>query len=330
MREYAPNLGFMKYLRLYSTDPYYNLAVEEYLLRHTDEDIFMLWQNEKTVVIGKNQNAYAEIDLDYAKKAGIRISRRISGGGAVYHDMGNVNYTFITSSERATALDYAYFTRPIIEALATLGVKAELSGRNDLECGGKKFSGNAQYTGDGRILHHGTLLYDTDADVMSRVLRVDKEKLAHRAVKSHKGRVGNLAPLLRGLTAEGFIKSIEAHVLASTDASRIPIPENEEIDALVRRNSSSEWILSDKRYLTDYTVKRRKKYPFGIVCIEMTLAGDNIEKLCISGDFFGTRPVAALEQALLGHPLASLPDIDPSPYVAGMTREDLASLLQDS
>ena len=107
----------MKYLRLYSTDPYYNLAVEEYLLRHTDDDIFMLWQNEKTVVIGKNQNVYAEVDLDYAEKLGIRVVRRISGGGAVYHDLGNVNYTFITASERATALDYAYFTRPIIEAL---------------------------------------------------------------------------------------------------------------------------------------------------------------------------------------------------------------------
>ncbi|MBO5754545.1 MAG: lipoate--protein ligase family protein, partial [Clostridia bacterium] len=139
----------MKYLRLYSTDPYYNLAVEEYLLRHTDDDIFMLWQNEKTVVIGKNQNAYAEVNLDYAEKNGIRVARRLSGGGAVYHDMGNVNYTFITSCERATALDYAYFTRPILAALASLGVKGTLSGRNDLECEGKKFSGNAQYTADG-------------------------------------------------------------------------------------------------------------------------------------------------------------------------------------
>ncbi|MBE6656503.1 MAG: lipoate--protein ligase [Ruminococcaceae bacterium] len=330
MREYAPNLGFMKYLRLHSTDPYYNLAVEEYLLRHTRDDIFMLWQNERTVVIGKNQNAYAEVDLDYAKKENIRVSRRISGGGAVYHDMGNVNYTFITSSERATALDYAYFTRPIIEALATLGVKAELSGRNDLECEGKKFSGNAQYTGDGRILHHGTLLYDTDADVMSRVLRVDKEKLAHRAVKSHKGRVGNLAPLLRGITAEEFIKSIEAHVLKTTGAERIEIPATDVIEALRERNASREWILSEKRYLTDYTVKRRKKYPFGIVCIEMVLAGEKIEKVCICGDFFGTSPVGALEDALCGQTLDALPPIDPSPYIAGMTGEDLLSLLLET
>ena len=327
MHKHAPNVSFMKYLRLSSTDPYYNLAVEEYLLRYTKDDIFMLWQNEKTVVIGKNQNAYAEVDLEYAMMSGIRIARRLSGGGAVYHDMGNVNYTFITSSDKATALDYAYFTKPIIEALASLGVKAELSGRNDLECEGKKFSGNAQYTSDGRILHHGTLLYDTDAEVMSSVLRVDKEKLAYRAVKSHKGRVGNLASLLHGITVEGFIESIEAHVLKTTDAERMPLPKNAEIDALYSRNASSEWILSEKRYLTEYTVQRRKKYPFGIVCLDLTLSGEKIERIVISGDFFGTQPVGELENALLGQNMKFLPALDPSPYIAGMTRKELTELL---
>ena len=320
----------MKYLRLHTKDPYYNLAVEEYLLRYTKDDIFMLWQNEKTVVIGKNQNAYAEVNLDYAKSEGIRISRRISGGGAVYHDMGNINYTFITSSDKATALDYAYFTRPIIEALAALGVKAELSGRNDLECEGKKFSGNAQYTGDGRILHHGTLLFNTDADVMSRVLRVDKEKLAYRAVKSHKARVGNLAPLLGGITAEEFIERIEAYVLKATDADRIPVPENGEIDALRMRNVSEDWILSDRRYLTSYTVQRRRKYPFGIVCVDMTLSGDKIEDIVVSGDFFGTQPISELENALRGQSLDALLDVDPAPFIAGMTWEELLALLLEA
>lgn len=290
----------------------------------------MLWQNEKTVVIGKNQNAYAEVDLDFAKSEGIRISRRISGGGAVYHDMGNVNYTFITSSEKATALDYAYFTRPIIRALASLGVNAELSGRNDLECAGKKFSGNAQYTGEGRILHHGTLLFDVDAEMLSRVLRVDKEKLAHRAVQSHKARVGNLAPLLGGITVEDFIARIEEHVLKATGAERIDIPENDETKALRARNASAEWILSDKRYLTEYTVQRRKKYPFGIVCFDLSLTGNTIENIVISGDFFGTKPISELENALQGQSLDALPDIDPAPYIAGMTREGLDSLLRDN
>ena len=290
----------------------------------------MLWQNEKTVVIGKNQNAYAEVDLDYAESAGIRVSRRLSGGGAVYHDMGNVNYTFITSSEKATALDYAYFTHPIIEALAALGVHAELSGRNDLECEGKKFSGNAQYTGDGRILHHGTLLFNTDADVMSRVLRVDREKLAYRAVKSHKGRVCNLASLLGGITVEEFIGHIESHVYKAMDAESMPVPESEEIEKLTERNASREWIFSDKRYLTEYTVVRRKRYPFGIVCAEMTLSGNQIEVILFSGDFFGIQPITELENALCGQSLDALPDIDPSPYIAGMSREELVSLLRNT
>lgn len=287
----------------------------------------MLWQNENTVVIGKNQNAYAEVELEYAKASGIRIARRLSGGGAVYHDMGNINYTFITSCEKAAALDYAYFTRPIIEALASLGVKANLSGRNDLECEGKKFSGNAQYTSDGRILHHGTLLFDVDAEILSRVLRVDKEKLAYRAVKSHKGRVGNLAPLLGNITVEDFIARIEEHVLNATGAERIAAPADEEVDALVRRNASFEWIFSEKRYLTDYTVKRRKKYPFGIVCVDMTLSGECIEEIVFSGDFFGIQPVAGLEDALRGKRLANLPAIDPAPFIAGMTKEELVALL---
>ena len=319
----------MKYLRLHSTDPYYNLAVEEYLLCHTEEVVFMLWQNDKTVVIGKNQNANAEVELDYAAKNGIRIARRLSGGGAVYHDMGNLNYTFITSRDRAEALDYAYFTRPVIGALAALGVTATLSGRNDLECAGKKISGNAQYVWRDRILHHGTLLFDTNAEILSRVLRVSQEKLAYRAVHSHKGRVGNLSPLLgEGVRLEDFIDHIEKHVLTSLSATPMTAPENAEINALRARNASREWILSEKRYLTEYSISRRKKYPFGIVCADMTLTGDKIESVRLSGDFFGTRPVAELESELVGKPLSALSAVDPSPYIAGMTKEALADLLQ--
>ena len=317
----------MKYLRLHSTDPYYNLAIEEYLLSHTEEDIFMLWQNDKTVVIGKNQNAYAEVDLAYAEANGIRIARRLSGGGAVYHDMGNLNYTFITSN--ADALDFAYFTRPVIDALATLGVDASLSGRNDLECNGKKVSGNAQYVKEGRVLHHGTLLFDTDAEVLSRVLRVDREKLAYRAVHSHKGRVCNLAPLLpEGTGMEDFISHIEAHVRTQMNAEKADAPEAPEIEALRARNASRAWILSEKRYLTEYSVSHRQKYPFGIVCAEATLSGNTVEQIRISGDFFGREPVTRLEEALKGKTVDEISTIDPSPYIAGMTGKDLAALLQ--
>ena len=317
----------MKYVRLKTTDPYLNLAIEEHLFNTADDDIFMLWQNEPTVVIGKNQNAYAEVDLAYAKENGIHVCRRITGGGTVYHDLGNVNYTFITSKEKAEALDYEYFTKPIIGALADLGLHAELSGRNDLLCEGKKFSGNAQHTSNGKILHHGTLLFDTDAEVMSAVLKTDKEKLEYNAVRSHKSRVTNLKALLEdSFTTEEFINAIENAVANEAVLAEPPVAS--EIEELYKRNTSDEWIYGNKRYLTGYSVTRRKKYPFGIVSVELKLNKDVIESIVISGDFFGTRPVEELEKMLVGKAVGTLEPLDPSPFIDKMTFEDLKELVK--
>ena len=318
----------MKYLRLATTNPYYNLAVEEYMLRHADDEVFMLWQNEPSVIIGKNQNAYAEVDTALAKERGIHIARRITGGGAVYHDLGNINYTFISPNGAAKPLDFEYFTRPIRSALAELGVESTLGGRNDLECGGRKFSGNAQHAEGGRILHHGTLLFDTNPAVMSAVLRVDREKLEHKGVKSVAARVVNLKELLpEGTTLQGFLSQIEREVCTELGAEEIDLPSSAEIDELCGRNSSPEWIFSEKRFLTGYTVRRKKKFPFGLVEAEMVLEREEISRIVISGDFFGTSPIEELEAALAGKNPKSHGLPDPSPYIAGMTAENLAELL---
>ena len=319
----------MKYIRLQTTDPYRNLAVEEYLFKNSEEDIFMLWQNRPSVIIGKNQNAYAEVELAYAEKRGIDICRRITGGGAVYHDEGNLNYTFITNTGGEHTLDYAYFARPIISALASFGITATLSGRNDLECGGKKISGNAQAVSGGRILHHGTLLFSVDADTLQGVLRADKEKLSYRAVKSHRGRVGNLAAMLgEAIGIDCFIDRMEKQVLAETGAISMPPPTSEAIDALTERNHSREWIFSDKRYLVDYTQSRRKKYPFGIVKVDLALSGKTIEAAIVSGDFFGKRPIEELEALLIGHTIDALPSLPIGEYISGMTEEEFCSLIK--
>lgn len=319
---------FMKYIRLKSNNPYYNLALEEYLFSHTDDDIFMLWQNAPTVVVGKNQNVYAEVDVEHARHHGALICRRITGGGAVYHDLGNVNYTFITSDKKAQALDYGYFTKPIISALAMLGLKCELSGRNDLLCEGRKFSGNAQHTANGRILHHGTLLFDTDLEDMSHLLRIDKEKLEYNAVKSHKSRVVNLKELLgEDVTINDFIEAIERFVIAELGAEKIEMTGNPTIASLFARNQSDEWIFSNKRYLTNYTVSRRKKYPFGIVQLEMKLERDVIDGIVISGDFFERKSVEELEKVLKGKKLGDLSGIDVSRYIDKMSNEEFAELL---
>ena len=186
----------MRFLILKGRDPYRNLAVEEYLFRHAKEDVFLLWQNDPTVVIGKNQNAYAELDLDYVRARGIRVARRITGGGAVYHDGGNINYSVIAVGAAEGGLDFAPYTAPILEALLHFGVRAELSGRNDLLVGDRKISGNAQFRADGRVLHHGTLLYDSDLEVLSSALRVDEEKLRAKSIRSHRSRVVNIRTLI--------------------------------------------------------------------------------------------------------------------------------------
>ena len=254
----------MKYIRLDTTNPYYNLATEEYLFHHADDDVFMLWQNEPSVIIGKNQNAYAEVDLDYTEKNGINLCRRITGGGAVYHDLGNINYTFISTHGDAKALDFEYFTRPIRHALSALGVECQVGSRNDIECEGGKFSGNAQHCENGRILHHGTLLFESDFGVMERVLKVDKEKLAYRAVKSCRSRVVNLSGLIKEeITVSDFISRIEESVCSQLGAKAVTAPKNEIIESIYQRNISDEWKFSDKRFLTSYSVERKKKYPFG-------------------------------------------------------------------
>ena len=321
----------MKYIRLTTKNPYYNLAVEEYLFRHADTDIFMLWQNEPSVIAGKNQNVYAEVDLAYAKSRGIHLCRRITGGGAVYHDLGNLNYTFISVLGDAKPLDFEYFTRPIRNSLSELGLSCSMSGRNDIEAGGLKFSGNAQHTEGGRILHHGTLLFDTDFSIMEAVLRVDKEKLAYRAVKSARARVVNLKSLLSEECAlSDLIACLEASVCTDLGAALALPPENAEILSLYERNRSPEWIFSDKRYLTGYSVSRKRKYPFGLVSIDLELSRDVIERIKFSGDFFSERPVEELEALLVGKDRGALSDIDPAPYIHGMQRSDLIALLSDT
>lgn len=318
----------MKYIRLYTTNPFYNLAVEEYLFRNADDDVFMLWQNEPSVISGKNQNIYAEVDLDYAEKNGINVCRRITGGGSVYHDLGNINYTFISTHGDTRALDFEFFTRPIRNALARLGVECRVGTRNDIECEGGKFSGNAQHFENGRILHHGTLLFNTDFGVMERVLKVDKEKLEYRAIKSLRSRVVNLSGLIKEkITLSDFISNIEASVCTDLGATATDAPKNEEIDAIYKRNQSSEWRFSDKRFLTNYSVERKKKYPFGLIKVQLELDHGLISRITFSGDFFSTAPIEKLEEALVGMNPNSLTEIDPSPYISGMSFAELEELL---
>ena len=157
----------LSYLNLYTTDPAWNLAAEQYVFDALPRDrtYFMLWQNDNAIIIGKHQNAAAEIDQQFVRENGVRVVRRLSGGGAVYHDMGNLNFTFIADAGSMESINFKLFCQPVVAALAALGVQAEVNGRNDMTINGQKFSGNSQYLKEGRVMHHGTicLLYTSDA-----------------------------------------------------------------------------------------------------------------------------------------------------------------------
>lgn len=292
----------------------------------------MLWQNDKTVVIGKNQNAFTEVDNKVAERYGVKISRRITGGGAVYHDLGNVNYSYIDPCSTSNEIDFESYAIPMIKALASMGVKVKLSGRNDIETlDGLKISGSAQHRVGNRVLHHGTLLFSSDLNFMSKVLTPSAQKLKSKAVKSVKKRVVNVKELCSTLTVSDFISTVKAFIIKEFNAEEIIAPKNHEIDTLYARNSSYRWIFGEKSMVVDYQKANSKRYDFGSVDVALSLSGDVIKSIKITGDFFGQEDVSLLEQKLENSSLSDLEDkfdnINLNNFILGMTKEELISLI---
>ncbi len=322
----------MKFTFLKSTNPYFNLAVEEYLLKHTNEEYFLLWQNEPTVVIGKNQNVFAEINIPYTKENGIYIARRITGGGAVYHDLGNINYSFI-SEKQGNDIDFERFSRPIIEALADIGISAALSGRNDIMVGDKKISGNAQTMFESRVLHHGTLLFDSDLDRLSSALLVDERKFKAKGIKSTRSRVANINTFLdREYAVKDFIEKIKSHIFSKYDATKFEIENNEIIESLYKRNKSDSWLYPERDYLSRFSINVNERYKFGTISIFLDMKNDIITKAKIEGDFFGTRDISEIEELLSKNSLSNIDriisKITVSDYILGMTNEEFINLMK--
>lgn len=241
----------MKLLRTGSTDPYFNLALEERLFRSPGVDfngIFLLWQNEDCIVFGKNQNPYAEMDVERAEELGVKLVRRITGGGAVFHDLGNINYSFLAPRTWADPLDYAFFEAPLVDALKELGLDVVSNGRNDLLIGDKKISGVAQTSDERMILHHGTLLFDAKLDRVGRLLTPSPEKLKRNHIKSVQSRVANVRPLLKeDCDTKTFIGVLEEALSRRFGTSFETIPDTlrEEVlqSDLYKRNIDKKYIL---------------------------------------------------------------------------------------
>lgn len=291
----------MLYVMNECTSPYFNLALEEYILKHFEEECFMLWQDAPSVIVGKNQNALSEINADYVRENNIPVVRRLSGGGAVFHDLGNLNFTFIQNDMEDSFIDFKKFTQPIIEALKKLGVAAEHSGRNDLVIDGKKFSGNAQYKYRNRILHHGTLLFSSNITDLSASLNVNKSKFEDKAVKSVESRVTNISShLQQELSIGEFIELIRQQVTSQKDCVPYTLSEEDlrNVNQLVEEKYSTwDW---NYGFSPAYNFKNQRKFTGGLLEAYLNVNKGTIDTIKLYGDFFGKKDITEIEQALHG------------------------------
>jgi lipoate-protein ligase A len=327
----------MKYIVNNSHNPAYNVALEAYAFREllAEDELFILWINEPTIVIGKHQNAIEEINKTYTDEHGIHVVRRLSGGGAVYHDLNNLNYTIISNKSQEGAFDFKTFSQPVIETLADLGVTATFTGRNDLEIDGKKFCGNAQAYYKGRMMHHGCLLFDVDMTVLGNALQVSKDKIESRGVKSVRARVTNiLDELPEKMTVEAFSNQLLNKMKESyPDMTEYVFSDDElkNIQALADQQFGTwDWTYGEA---PEYTIKRSVRYPAGKITTYANVEKSVIKGMKLYGDFFGIKDVADIEQALIGlryeYPdvLAKLQTIDTTQYFTNITPQEIAKAI---
>ncbi|MFA1348224.1 lipoate--protein ligase [Streptococcus agalactiae] len=329
----------MKYIVNTSNDPAYNVALEAYAFQKlTDiDEIFILWINEPAIIIGRHQNTIQEINKEFIDKNGIHVVRRLSGGGAVYHDLNNLNYTIISNNTQEAAFDFQTFSKPVIDTLAKLGVKAEFTGRNDLEINGQKFAGNAQAYYKGRMMHHGCLLFDVDMSVLGQALKVSKDKIESKGIKSVRGRVTNIVDHLSDkITVQEFSDAILAQMkeeYPEMDEYVLSDAELSEIQAM-RDNQFATW---DWTYgkAPEYTIERGVRYPAGKITTYANVENSTIKSVKIFGDFFGVKPVDDIEKMLEGvrydykDVLAALKTVDTSQYFSRMTPEEITKAIVD-
>ena len=328
-------LTSMLYIDNKCTNSYWNLALEEFLLRNSAQEYFILWRNAPSIIIGRNQNTLSEINAEYVKAHVIPVVRRLTGGGAVFHDLGNLNYTFIVNDSANTEFDFKKYTSPILRALRDLSVDAELSGRNDLTIGGRKFSGNSQYRYKGRLLHHGTLLFSSSLPDISSALKVDPSKFEGKGVHSVRSRVTNISEHLKmPLTLTEFKQHITANIRNSHSEF--------EIYTLGEQELASVRSLERKKYSTwewnygaspSYNISKCKKFPAGNLEVFMNVTGGKIRETRIFGDFFGECDVSDIENSLTDLPYEEsairkkLFEFELSRYISGIGIDDLLSLL---
>ncbi|MEG2254397.1 MAG: lipoate--protein ligase [Vagococcus sp.] len=325
------------------TDPRINLAIETYLVQEMplDEPILLFYINEPSIIVGRNQNTIEEINTEYVEKQGIHVVRRLSGGGAVYHDGGNLNFSFIMPDDGESFRNFGKVTQPIIDALHDMGVEgAELKGRNDLVIDDKKFSGNAMYSTNGRMFAHGTLMFDSDVNEVVNALKVRKDKIESKGIKSIRSRVTNIKPYLtdshQNMSTEDFRQEILLKIFETDNLD----------DVNVYKLTEKDWekinAISDKLYRNwdwnygrspEFDLVRRQRFAIGSIEAKMNVSEGEIKEIKLFGDFFGLGEISDVEKVLTGIKYdkesirEAVETIDVKKYFGNIESEDLVGLL---
>jgi len=319
------------------TDPQINLAIEEYALKNLNinETYLLFYINKPSIIIGKNQNTIEEINTEYVDSNGIIVVRRLSGGGAVYHDLGNLNFSFITKDDGESFHNFRKFTEPVVEALQNLGVNAELSGRNDLLAEGRKISGNAQFSTKGRMFSHGTLLFDSEMDHVVSALKVKKDKIESKGIKSIRSRVANISEFL---TEKISIEEFRSLILKSIFGGEENITEyvlTEEDWEKIHQLSKERYQNWDWNYgkSPKFNLQHSHRFPVGSIDVRLDVDKGIIENCKIYGDFFGVGDVSEIEDSLKNVRYErneienALSNVDIAHYFGNVSKEEFINLV---
>lgn len=288
-------------IHLKNTNPFYCLAAEEYLLKNFDDDIFMLWQSKDTVVLGKHQNALAEINYPFVRANNVTVARRISGGGTVFHDAGNVNFAFIKNVKSPAEISFKQFTQPVVEALALLGIEATTSGRNDLLIEGLKISGNAEHVFKNRVLHHGTLLFNSDLENLGQSIKVVAGKYESKAVQSNRSKVANISSFLKEVMSIqefiGFLLDVQLKKGGNTFYELTSADET-----VVQKLADQKFVTWDWRYgySPRYVFTNKVEIEGKELLIRLEVKKGIIDSAELSGTFFPTEEAVRFSEKLAG------------------------------
>ena len=288
----------------HSTDPFFNVATDEYIFKTIQEDCFMLWRNDNAIVVGKHQNTLAEINLDFVKEHNIQVVRRLSGGGTVYHDMGNLNFSFTQTGKTSALVDFKKYTLPIVEVLHKLGIDAKFTGNSDLMISDKKISGNAEHVFKNKILHHGTLLFTSEIKNLSGALKINRAKYDDKAVRSIPKPVTNISEHLKSpLSIKEFIQKIMEHVLSTHKDAVLYEFSKEDISAIqkIRDEKYATWEWNFGRS-PNYNLRKESKIGKGDLKTNLEVEKGIIKKIKIEGNFFNEKDISEIEIALVNIP----------------------------